>query len=284
MLYGLIRRHFFPLTAVPSKPTHPSLAASTPEECGQRDGNDAGGVDSGRGDKLEFCQQQIGYRFQNVQHLTAALTHASIATHRLASNERLEFLGDAILGMVVCDWLYREFPEYSEGDLTKIKSTVVSRRTCAQIAKQLQLDECLIVGRGVSRNRSFPKSMYSDVFEAVVGAIYLDGGHEAIRDRLHAWLADEVRMAVSGQSGGNHKSMLQHLAQRDLGSAPIYRLMAESGPDHSKSFQVVAVIGKQTFAPAWGRNKKEAEQRAAGNALAELENREIPFPDGSVPH
>lgn len=267
-----------------SKPTHPSLAASTPEECGQRDGNDAGGVDSGRGEKLEFCQQQIGYRFQNLQHLTAALTHASIATHRLQSNERLEFLGDAILGMVVCEWLYREFPEYSEGDLTKIKSTVVSRRTCALVAKQLRLDECLIVGRGVSRNRSFPKSMYSDVFEAVVGAIYLDGGHEATRDRLHAWLADEVRMAVSGQSGGNHKSMLQQLAQRDLGGAPVYRLMAESGPDHSKSFQVVAVIGKQTFAPAWGRNKKEAEQRAAGNALAELENREIPFPDGSLPH
>lgn len=227
--------------------------------------------------KLEFCQTQIGYRFNDLNLLTEALTHASSASHRLASNERLEFLGDAVLGIVVCDWLYREFPEYSEGDLTKIKSTIVSRRTCGGIARQLQLEKCLIVGRGVTRNRSFPRSLVSDVFEAVVAAIYLDGGIEAIGQLIRGWLAEEVHLAVSGQCSGNHKSMLQQYAQRDMGSTPVYRLLSESGPDHSKSFQVVAVIGKRTFAPAWGRNKKEAEQRAAGNALAELENKELPF-------
>ncbi|WP_235934697.1 ribonuclease III [Candidatus Laterigemmans baculatus] len=238
-------------------------------------GMTSGGDDQER--KLELCQTLVGYRFQNLQLLLEALTHASGASHRLASNERLEFLGDAILGMLVCDWLYREYPDYSEGDLTKIKSAVVSRRTCAGIAKDLQLDRCLIVGKGVTRNRSYPKSLISDVFEAVVAAIYLDGGLEAVRPLLHRWMAEEVRMAVSGQSGGNYKSALQQHAQRVMGSTPIYRLLSEAGPDHSKSFQVVAVIGERTFAPAWGRNKKDAEQHAAGNAMAELNDLPIPY-------
>jgi ribonuclease-3 len=239
------------------------------------------GVTFAEGDqqaKLDYCQQQIGYQFRNVELLLEALTHASGATHRLASNERLEFLGDAILGMVICDWLYHEYPEYSEGDLTKIKSAVVSRRTCGTVAKHLHLERCLIVGKGVTRNRSYPKSLVSDVFESIVAAIYLDGGLEAVRPLLRKWLAQEVNIAASGKGSGNHKSQLQQVAQKDLGDTPVYRLLGEMGPDHSKSFQVVAVIGKRSFAPAWGRNKKEAEQRAAGNAIAELENLPLPFP------
>lgn len=228
-------------------------------------------------EKLEYCQVRIGYRFRNLDLLHEALTHASGASHRLASNERLEFLGDSILGMVVCDWLYHEYPQYSEGDLTKIKSSVVSRRTCAAVAKKLHLDRCLIVGKGVTKNRSFPKSLISDVFESVVAAVYLDGGMETIRKLLHHWMADDLQLAASDQGSGNHKSALQQLAQRDLGGAPGYRLMSESGPDHSKSFQVMAVIGKRTFVPAWGRNKKEAEQRAAANAMAELHGQPIPY-------
>ena len=236
--------------------------------------------DADQDQKLVLCQTQIGYRFNDIFLLREALTHASGASHRLASNERLEFLGDAILGMVVCDWLYRDYPEYSEGDLTKIKSAVVSRRTCGGVAKELQLDRCLIVGKGVTRNRSYPKSLVSDVFEAVVAAIYLDGGLDQVRPLIHKWMAAEVRLAVSGQSGGNHKSALQQHAQRDMGSTPVYRLLTEAGPDHSKSFQVVAVIGDRTFVPAWGRNKKEAEQHAAGNAMAELNGLPIPYADG----
>jgi ribonuclease-3 len=228
-------------------------------------------------EKLAYCQQRIGYQFRDPSLLLEALTHASCAAHRLASNERLEFLGDAILGMVVCDWLYHEFPDYSEGDLTKIKSNVVSRKTCAGIASQLHLERCLIVGRGVTRNRSFPKSLVSDVFESVVAAVYLDGGLDAARRLIKSWLADEVHEAVSCQHGGNHKSHLQQLAQRDLGDTPAYHLLAETGPDHNKSFQVMAVIGKRTFAPAWGRNKKDAEQRAAANAMAELSGAEPPY-------
>lgn len=261
--------------ASPAELEGPRLPGRTEDPAESMAGMTCG--DGAQDEKLELCQTQIGYRFKDLGLLREALTHASGASHRLASNERLEFLGDAILGLVVCDWLYREYPEYSEGDLTKIKSAVVSRRTCGGIAKQLQLDRCLFVGKGVTRNRSYPKSLVSDVFEAVVASIYIDGGLEAVRPLLHQWMSEEVRLSITGQSGGNHKSALQQYAQRDLGKTPIYRLLTEAGPDHSKSFQVVAVIGERTFVPAWGRNKKEAEQHAAGNAMAELNDLPIPY-------
>ncbi len=226
--------------------------------------------------KLEVCQQQIGYRFKNLALLQSALTHASGATTRLESNERLEFLGDAILGMVVCEWLFQAYPEASEGELTKIKSTIVSRQLCGRVAKRLQLDECLIVGKGVIRNRSFPHSLVSDVFESIVAAIYLDSDLATVRDFIQRSLKDELSGVVEGP-GGNFKSLLQQYAQRELADTPVYRLISESGPDHRKLFSVAAQIGERIFTAASGRNKKVAEQRAAANALAELEERELPF-------
>ncbi len=237
------------------------------------------GVDGDLASKLVRCQEIIEYEFKDSGLLLSALTHASGATHRLASNERLEFLGDAILGLTVCEWLFEEFPEYSEGDLTKIKSSVVSRRSCGRVACILGLDRCLIVGRGVTRNRSFPRSLVSDVFESVVAAIYLDGGMDVIRPRLRKWLAGEVFMAIESQGGGNFKSSLQQYAQRDLASTPVYRSVRESGPDHRKSFLIAAIIGDRAFSPAWGNNKKDAEQRAAANALAELHEQPLPHPE-----
>ena len=233
---------------------------------------------SDQASKLAKCQEIIDYQFQNESLLLSALTHASGASHRLDSNERLEFLGDAVLGLTVCQWLYEDYPEYNEGDLTKIKSAVVSRRSCGRVACTLGLDRCLIVGRGVTRNRSFPRSLVSDVFEAVVAALYLDAGADVVRDRLKVWLAEEVRHAVESQGSGNFKSALQQFAQRELASTPVYRLVRESGPDHRKSFLIAAVIADRQFAAAWGSNKKDAEQRAASNALAELHHQSIPFP------
>ncbi|MEM6688407.1 MAG: ribonuclease III [Planctomycetota bacterium] len=228
-------------------------------------------------EKLRRCEEILDYQFRDQSLLRSALTHASSASHRLYSNERLEFLGDAVLGMTVCHWLYEEFPEYSEGELTKIKSAVVSRRSCGKAASQLGLDECLIVGRGVTRNRSFPRSLVSDVFESVVAALYLDGGMEVVRRRIKLWLADEVGKAVEGRGSANYKSQLQQFAQRELAHTPLYRLVCETGPDHRKSFQISAVIDGETFAPAWGNNKKEAEQFAAANALAQLQGESPPF-------
>ena len=128
--------------------------------------------------QLEVCESRIGYRFADRQLLLSALTHASGADHRLASNERLEFLGDAILGAIVCEMLFHQYPDHLEGSLTKIKSVVVSRQTCAKVTQRLNLGECLIVGKGMAAAQNVPRSLLSDVYESLVAAMYLDGGIE----------------------------------------------------------------------------------------------------------
>ncbi len=228
-------------------------------------------------EKLEFCQEQIGYRFKDIAILRAALTHASGAQNRLESNERLEFLGDSVLGFTICQWLFKQHSEYLEGELTQIKSAVVSRRVCARVSRKLELEDCLFLGKGMLRPAGVPKSLLSDVYEAIIAAIYLDGGIDHATTFILDTMQEELRQAVEGHSIGNHKSALQQLAQKDHGAAPIYRLLAETGPDHSKLFQISAEIKNRQFTPAWGRTKKDAEQRAAGNAMAELQNEAPPF-------
>jgi ribonuclease-3 len=227
---------------------------------------------------LALCEQRIGYFFTNKALLRSAMTHASGALHRLASNERLEFLGDAILGAVVCEMLFNQYPQYLEGDLTKIKSVVVSRQTCAKISELLRLDEFLLLGKGMTMAPSVPPSLLADVFESLVAAIYLDGGHEAARTFIETNVGPEVALAAGGENMANFKSQLQHIAQRDHSTTPVYQLLDEKGPDHSKCFKISAQIGRSRFQPAWGRNKKEAEQRAARNALSELNGEPAPFP------
>ena len=158
---------------------------------------------------LERCQRRIGYEFADKALLQAALTHASGAEHRLASNERLEFLGDAILGAVVCELLYRRYPDYLEGDLTKIKSVVVSRQTCAKISEALGMQDFLILGKGMTTHPDVPPSLLADVFESLVAAIYLDGGSQAARDFIEKYIGPEVELAAGGELGGNYKSLLQ---------------------------------------------------------------------------
>jgi ribonuclease III len=228
-------------------------------------------------DKVRLCQERIGYVFKDPQILFNAITHASGAPTRLHSNERLEFLGDSILGLVVCQRLFEYYPEYLEGDLTKVKSVVVSRRVCAKIARQLQLEECLIVGKGMMSNSGIPRSLLSDVFEAIVAAVYLDAGMEFTRNWLLRWLDPEIQVAVDGHPGGNYKSTLQQIAQRDYGGSPQYVLINEQGPDHSKYFQIAVQVDGTRYTAAWGRNKKDAEQRAAGNALAEMRGEDPPY-------
>jgi ribonuclease III len=227
-------------------------------------------------EKLEHCQQLLGYRFRDVSILRSALTHSSVATTRTESNERMEFLGDSIMGMVVCERIFHSYPSYLEGDLTKIKSVVVSRRTCAKVSRQLGLSSCLIVGKGMLRT-GMPRSLLSDVFESIIAAIYLDGGLEEVSKFILLHLEPEIHLAADGYSGGNYKSLLQQLAQRDMRGTPVYRLVDEKGPDHSKHFQIAAEIVGKRYAPAWGRNKKEAEQRAAGNAICQIRGEEPPY-------
>ena len=235
-------------------------------------------LDLDSAEKLEACQKQIEYTFRDTQLLRAALTHASGEEHRLASNERLEFLGDAILGAVVCELLYHQYPDYLEGDLTKIKSVVVSRQSCAKISLAQGLHEFLIVGKGMAANREVPSSLLADVFESLLAAIYLDGGDKESRRFIEQYVGPEIEAAVAGELAGNYKSLLQQFAQREFGNTPIYQLLDEKGPDHAKCFKVSAVVGGRRFEAAWGRNKKEAEQRAACNALSELKSQQAPFP------
>jgi ribonuclease-3 len=215
---------------------------------------------------LASCEQRVGYVFSDKNLLQAALTHASGAEHRLASNERLEFLGDAILGAVVCEVLYRQFPEYLEGELTRIKSIVVSRQTCAKISESLGMQDFLILGKGMTTHPSVPSSLLADVFESLVAGIYLDGGTLAAREFLERFILPEIELAAGGELGNNYKSMLQ----REHGTTPNYQLLDEKGPDHSKCFKIAAQIGGVRYQAAWGRNKKEAEQLAARNALNEI--------------
>lgn len=229
-------------------------------------------------DILARCERRVGYSFRNRSILQAALTHASGAEHRLASNERLEFLGDAILGFVVCEMLFHQFPQYLEGELTKVKSVVVSRQTCAKISEALGLQEFLVLGKGMTTTPTVPPSVLADVFESLVAAIYLDGGTEAARQFINTYIGPEVELAAAGELGGNYKSLLQQFAQREFGSTPTYHLLDEKGPDHSKCFKMVAQVSGVRYQPAWGRNKKESEQRAACNALSELNGEAAPFP------
>ncbi len=152
-------------------------------------------------EKIAECQQLLGYHFSNRDLLQAALTHASGASSRLHSNERMEFLGDSILGLVVCEYLYVAYPEYLEGDLTKIKSVVVSRRVCAKISRQLGLEKCLIVGRGMQGAGGVPRSLLSDVFEAIIAAIYFDAGFDVAKTILLHFLKPEIQLAIEGHSG-----------------------------------------------------------------------------------
>jgi len=219
---------------------------------------------------LARCEEILGYRFQNRELLLASLIHASGARSRLESNERLEFLGDAVLGLVICDELYRRLPDALEGELTKVKSAAVSRRTCAIVTKEIGLDEALFLGKGMMGRKSLPPSLLAAVFESVIGAVYLDGGYAAAREIILRLTAGVLEEMTSSQNHCNFKSQLQQYAQRDLNSTPIYELLDEQGPDHSKCFEICVRLAGKRFPSAWGPSKKEAEQLAAQKALIKL--------------
>ncbi|MCA9232402.1 MAG: ribonuclease III [Planctomycetales bacterium] len=233
---------------------------------------------------LDACQDTIQYRFRDPELLESALKHASGVSHRLASNERMEFLGDAILGMVVCEQLYLEYPDYLEGEMTKVKSVVVSRDTCARVCEKIGLHEYLMLGKGMAADPRIPRSVIAAAFESLIAAIYLDSGMESAREFILKHIEAEIAEAASSESGGNYKSQLQQFAQREHGVTPGYQLLDEKGPDHSKCFKVAAFVAQQRFEPAWGKSKKESEQRAAHNAISELNDEPVPYPsDAPMP-
>jgi len=227
---------------------------------------------------LDECQDAIAYRFRRPELLRAALTHTSGANTRAASNERLEFLGDSVLGLVTCEILFEKFPDYQEGEMTKVKSVVVSRKTCAKFSHELGLVDYLILGKGLAHYREVPSNVLADVFEALVAAVFLDGGWEVARAFVLRFVGPEVDRVAEQALENNAKSQLQQVAQREFGGTPRYLVLDEQGPDHDKCFKVAAAVNDHPFPPAWGRTKKEAELKAALNALADIQSETLPYP------
>lgn len=220
---------------------------------------------------LRQIEQTIGYTFSDKSLLSKALTHSSAVDDRILSNERLEFLGDSVLAVVICQALFERFPQYLEGDLTKIKSKLVSRDTCARLCGRLGLQEFLTVGKGMVSNRALSGSLAAGVLETIIAAIHLDGGLDPSRDFILRIFSPLIERSDAEQDQGNFKSLLQQYSQEQFSATPSYVLLDEKGPDHNKCFELGVVINDQHFQSAWGTNKKEAEQKAALNALVELD-------------
>lgn len=215
-------------------------------------------------------EKALGYRFTNPALLELALKHASTAENRIDSNERLEFLGDAVLGLVTVEMTFRKFPHLLEGDMTKIKSLAVSRETCAAIAQRMGLEQYLVLGKGMLNAGSLPTSLAAAAFEAVLGAVYVDGGYEAAAEVIKPLVLDVVERAAQSGHQQNFKSVLQQHAQQTMGYTPSYKILDEKGPDHAKCFKICVDIGGRRFEAAWGQTKKKAEQDAALQALRDL--------------
>ena len=220
--------------------------------------------------QLEEFQELIDYRFNDISLLDKSLRHASASDKRLDSNERLEFLGDSVLGLTICEELFLRFPEYLEGELTKVKSMIVSRKTCARVAKKMNITDYMILGKGMTSQRSLPTSCPAGAIEAVIGAIYTDGGYESSRAFILKYMGDLLDQADAKKPQENYKSMLQQYSQKYIGSTPTYELLDEKGPDHCKCFEVGVIVDRQRFESAWGASKKDAEQIAAFKALKDL--------------
>ena len=212
----------------------------------------------------------IGHEFVDVELLRLALTHASVSDTRTVSNERLEFLGDAVLGQVICEHLYRRYPDLLEGDLTKLKSYLVSREMCAQLVREAGFHRLMSIGKGMISVEQLPKSVLAGLFESLVGAIYLDGGSDAARGFILRHLDPHIERTLQLGHQENYKSLLQQLAQQSGLGSPTYSVIAERGPDHEKHFEIRAQIGERIFTSCWGLSKKAAEQGAALHALREL--------------
>lgn len=220
---------------------------------------------------MKLCEEALGYTFRNQELLRAALTHSSCANSRLESNERMEFLGDVVLGLIVCDDLFALFPEALEGELTKIKSAVVSRRACAKLSKTMGLGDLLFLGKGMVSRSSLPTSLLAAVLEALIAAVYLDSDFKTTRKLVLKFIRPLIDEVTTSQIHRNFKSHLQHYAQREHETTPSYEVLDEQGPDHSKCFEICVRLGDKRFPSAWGPTKKEAEQQAAHKALLELD-------------
>jgi ribonuclease III len=215
---------------------------------------------------------RLDYEFGNPALLRLSMCHRSWVSETTGedSNERLEFLGDAVLGWIVADIAYRHYVDDPEGRLTDVRKAVVNASALAEVAESIELGEHLLLGRGEDATGGRHKaSILSDALEAVIGAVYLDGGAVAATGLIERLLGERIRRAAGELDHLDHKTMLQELSTRVLGSAPSYRL-SETGPEHAKHFTAVVIVAGEEYGNGEGRSKKQAEQVAARAACARL--------------
>lgn len=223
---------------------------------------------------LERLQRNIHYSFRQVKHLVLALTHSSYSNeHHDAEghNERLEFLGDAVLELCISELLYERFGGLREGELTSMRSGLVSQETLARLALGLKIDGCLRLGRGEEEQGGRRReALVSDAFEAVLGAVFLDGGFEAARGVVRVIFAPLLPAAEGREKPKDNKTLLQEIMQRDFQERPVYTLMGSSGPEHAKVFEVGLLLPGGAIFRASGSSVKRAEQAVAAEALKKL--------------
>ncbi|NPA03873.1 MAG: ribonuclease III [Epsilonproteobacteria bacterium] len=219
--------------------------------------------------KLIEFEKRLGYTFNNKELLTEALTHKSYKSK--VNNERLEFLGDAVLDLIVGEHLFKEFPQANEGVLSKLRASIVNEEGFAKLAERLEIGKYIFISQAEENNHGRTKpSLLSNAFEAVMGAIYLESGLEEVR-KIVIKLLKEVYPSIDLNSlFKDYKTTLQELTQAKFGITPTYKVLGASGPDHKKEFEVAVLLGEEEIASATGRSKKAAQQEAAKLALERL--------------
>ena len=220
----------------------------------------------------EALDLALGVGFADPELRRAALTHRSYAFERglALTNERLEFLGDSVLGLVVTDMSYRAFPDMPEGQLAKLRAAIVNMQALADVARTLDLGSIVLLGRGEEQSGGREKSsILADALEAVFGAVYMDRGLDAARALIERLFRPRMDAYARGEGDRDHKTMLQELASQQIRSMPEYRL-SERGPDHEKEFTATVYLGGEAFGRGVGRSKKEAEQQAAREAFERM--------------
>ena len=224
-----------------------------------------------RMEQLNFLQERIKFKFSDIKLLNKALTHRSYANENsetLKHNERLEFLGDSVLDILVSDYLVHEYSEFAEGTLSKIRAAVVNETCLAKLAKNIKLGNYLLLGRGEDLSGGREKaSILADTFEALAGAVFCDGRFDAASNIFLPLLIEEIKKTAQSWSFRDFKSDLQEYTQNKLVCIPSYKVIREIGPDHAKKFEVVVIIKNEVEGKGFGRSKKEAEQAAAKMAM-----------------
>jgi ribonuclease-3 len=222
---------------------------------------------------LSDIQQRISHQFRDQELLERALTHKSYANENRvpAHNERLEFLGDAVLGLVISEYLMKACPDSSEGNLSRLRAAVVSEPALAAIAREIGLGSYLLLGKGEEQTGGRDKdSLLANCLEALIASIYLDAGNTAVGAFVIRFFEETIKKACASRSTLDYKTELQELCQERLKQLPEYRIVSETGPDHQKQFEVELSVKRQVYGRGVGKSKKEAEQRAAKEALEKM--------------